>query len=321
MVASILRGSNELLKGEKLSTAVGRTAKTAGLAWVAGLAIHPLGAAIAKHLVPLPKLTLTDHYINQLQKVQWQSRVNGSQLYDVGGLVMPDTAARLNQLRKLLSDAIIPPQLGVEPDLDKAGKLYKMFMEYSNKVFDPKKSIAAAVKAAKADDNAKKAAFDVMSECSMDFAATMQKIGQAVTAAVQGGVAAVGAKPAGQPEPAQPAPAAQSAQPAATPAAPAASAAQSQPGTAAANGAAAPDPATAAPAAAPAAPVAPTKPAQRQPDNAPLWKQTMASFKQAGYADVTRPDVAYAMAQHYKASGGKWAAPQAAAQAPLQAAA
>jgi hypothetical protein len=178
VAAGLLRASNELLKGEKLSTAVGKTLKSASLGWLAGFGIHQLGAAIAHAAVPFPTNFKTT--MDQMATAKWSYVENGRTVINAGGITSPAMAQSLNRAFKLFVSA---HQAGND---DLAAKYYKIFIDSSNQAFDPNGAIQQALKASQAVDVATRT---MLQQQSQAFAGTMAKLAGYVTAGVQGAIA------------------------------------------------------------------------------------------------------------------------------------
>lgn len=93
---AILRAGNELLKGEKASTAVGKGIKTASLAWVAGIGFDKLGdfaTGLQKKLLPLQGY-------KDLQQINISRTSTGSGFASINlnVIVTPEVGQKLNQL-------------------------------------------------------------------------------------------------------------------------------------------------------------------------------------------------------------------------------
>lgn len=190
VVAGMMRASNELLKGENLSTAVGRTLKTAALGWVAGLGIHQLGAAIAHNMVPFP--THFHKLADELCKVQWMYEENGHMLVSTGGITSPDMYKTLDRAFSLFQ------RYHQSHQDDIAAKFYKIFIDTANQAFDPNGPIQQAITAQYAQDNATLA---LLKSQATNFASTMATLAQHVTAGVQGVIAGASALPASSAQP------------------------------------------------------------------------------------------------------------------------
>ena len=297
VAAMILRSANEMLKGEKASTAIGKAVKTGVVSWLAGYGVKQIAAGIAHAVVPYPSDFQTTYDKNPF--VSWKSIYNGRVLVNTGGHTSPEMAKVLNRAFKLFTDAMYNDQ----PDV--AGKFYKIFMDTANEAFDPSGPIQQALFA---ENQADMQTYQNLVSASTNFAKSMATVGRYFTAGMQGLLA--GANPATTTTPttggasaaAQPAPAAP------TPAAPA-PAAPVTPTTTAAPTAAPQRPAQAArtrPAALPqATPQRAYKP-RLKPANPQLWNDLLA-VAQRSKIDLRNPQAQRWLRSRYRANGGTFA--------------
>ena len=108
IAGQILRGSAELLRGEKLSTAVGKGVKTAavgaGLSWLAGTTLNAFKAGLTMTIPEPPPVPNVKELVKP--KLSWQ--VNGRTLFSLSEVPMPaETATKVRSLIAQASDSLV----------------------------------------------------------------------------------------------------------------------------------------------------------------------------------------------------------------------
>ena len=116
IAGQVLRGSVELLKGEKLSTAIGKGAKTAaigaGLSWLAGTSIDALKSAFEQSAPILKQLP-----VENLTRYKQQVNINGRMVLSIDQVLPRETA---EQIKKLSTEA----WNSLDTDKNRAAALY-----------------------------------------------------------------------------------------------------------------------------------------------------------------------------------------------------
>lgn len=108
IAGQILRGSAELLRGEKLSTAVGKGLKTAavgaGLSWLAGTTLNAVKAGLTVTIPEPPPVPNVKELV--APKLSWQ--VNGRTVFALDKVPMPaETATKIRTLIAQASDSLV----------------------------------------------------------------------------------------------------------------------------------------------------------------------------------------------------------------------
>lgn len=108
IAGQILRGSAELLRGEKLSTAVGKGLKTAavgaGLSWLAGTTLNAVKAGLTVAIPEPPPVPNVKELV--APKLSWQ--VNGRTVFALDKVPMPaETATKIRTLIAQASDSLV----------------------------------------------------------------------------------------------------------------------------------------------------------------------------------------------------------------------
>ena len=125
IAGQILRGSTELLKGEKLSTAVGKGLKTAAIGWLAGMTVDKIGDMISNvygQMNPIPisgsSTFKAMNFGNGLPSTFQDAAIYGSE-------------KQLGQFRELWSEAVKEWRSG---NFDAAEQAFQKAKEFAEKV-------------------------------------------------------------------------------------------------------------------------------------------------------------------------------------------
>lgn len=180
VAAAILRSANELLKGEKASTAIGKAAVGAAVGALAGLSIGALSQAIEANVIPIPHLSIAPMAGVRTVRVFYQ--MNGQTFVSFYNLATDERAA---QIRALFEPFVRAMNSG---DLSTAARIYprlqdEIFAASSAREYDKIEGIlrgnTEAIEKARA--------------WREDAVAKLGKVTNAIIAAAQG--AAAGAEP------------------------------------------------------------------------------------------------------------------------------
>ena len=198
---AILRAGNELLKGEKVSTAIGKAAKTAavgaGLGALAGVSVDAIGQAF-KAAEPIMEPL---KQFGELRNIRISHQINGVSILNINQVLPKDVADRVLNINRQLTAAM---QMGAF-DSQRAASLLR---ELEATVND--KNIAARVEqivtqnnAIRAENDAIRQAFanrvEQVAQTNAQIDRLIDKISSGTTAAVQGAAAASGSKAAAKP--------------------------------------------------------------------------------------------------------------------------
>jgi len=215
IVAAIMRGGNELIKGSKLSTAIGKSVKGAAIGWLAGYGIKTIGNALAANMLPTPEtLQMIQHY--RLWNVQYRYTVNGQTLVNIEGMVNGDMREKLRAAWKAFHAAKNAAAQAAFEHSENTDRLYARaakalvdFQTLADQAFDPAGETQRIVQSEIASNHQMYNDVVNNAERAKDG---IRKLGSFVAATLQGRLAA---KDTGnQPAPAQPSPQASAVQPA-----------------------------------------------------------------------------------------------------------
>ena len=202
---AVLRAGNELLKGEKASTAIGKAAKTAavGAAFggLAGVSVDAIGQAFKAAEPVMEPLK----QFGELRNIRISHQINGVSILNINQVLPKDVADRVLSINRQLTAAM---QMGAV-DSQRAASLLR---ELEATVND--RNIAARVEqivtqnnAIRAENDAIRQAFanrvEQVAQTNAQIDRLIDKISSGTTAAVQGAAAAsdsnAAAKPAAKP--------------------------------------------------------------------------------------------------------------------------
>lgn len=187
VVASTLRSALELIKGEKLSTAVGRALKTAAITWLAGQALELVKdgiLAVFDRIADIYKITTTITPVNDIiGDVNMMVEVNGRSYIDVSN--MPMFKADYEVLDKLRDQVFQSAQRDAAAFTSAHQAFYQKLAEISTADYAAKLA-SAAQQSGETLSNV--AVFDTVRD-------GINSVGDAVIALGQGAAAAASATP------------------------------------------------------------------------------------------------------------------------------
>lgn len=187
VVAYTLRGALELIKGEKLSTAVGRGLKTAAITWLAGQALELVKdgiLAVFDRIADIYKITTTITPVNDvIGDVNMMVEVNGRSYIDVSN--MPMFKADYEVLDKLRDQVFQSAERDAAAFASAHQAFYQKLAEVSTADYAAKLA-AAAQQSGETISNV--AVFDTVRD-------GINSVGDAVIALGQGAAAAASAMP------------------------------------------------------------------------------------------------------------------------------
>lgn len=149
IAGQILKGSVELLKGEKLSTAIGKGAKAAALGWLTGKAVEFIGNALAD-----PVMAQAREMGNGIVKANYTATIDeiggefGSRFGNFSTGQLYGRAEDIKDIKTVWSDGVESWKAG---DYLRANNMFKAAEEMTAKLSDPEyvNSVAATVEKAK----------------------------------------------------------------------------------------------------------------------------------------------------------------------------